>query len=255
MRWKRVAAVAAGLGIASSPFWGPPALRPLRFFAVRRVEVTGARYLDPGVVAEGMGLPRSASIWDDLGAIERRLHNVAGIRSAKVSRRVPGTLRVVVEEEEPVALADGPEGLVAVDAAGEPLPYDLTVAPVDAPIVPRADTALLTALTTMRTTDLGFYAGITGATTRGREVVLELDSGRVRLDLPVEAGVIRQVAAVQRELATSGTAWRELDGRFRGWVVVRRVRPAATSAPAAAPSAPRRAAPERPARPRGGART
>jgi cell division protein FtsQ len=250
MRWERVAAVAALAALATSPLWGPPVLRPLSFFAVRRVEVAGARYLDPGVVAEGMGLARTASIWDDLDAVERRLANVAGIRTAKVRRRVPGTLRVTVEEEEPVALADGPAGLVAVSAEGEPLPYDLTMAPVDAPIVPRADTALLAALATMRTTDLGFYAAITAASARRGEVVLEIDSGRVRFDLPIEPGVVRQVAAVQRELAASGTAWRELDGRFAGWVVVRRP-PAA--APAAAPA--RRPAPARPARARAGAGT
>jgi cell division protein FtsQ len=253
MRWERGVAAGALVVLAAAPLWGPSALRPLQFFAVRRIEVAGARYLDPGVVAEGMGLARTASVWDDLDAVERRLENVAGIRSATVTRRVPGTLRVTVEEEEPVALADGPAGLVAVGAAGEPLPYDLTMAPVDAPVVPRADTALLAALATMRTTDLGFYAAIGAATARRGEVVLEIDSGRVRLGLPVEPGVVRQVAAVQRELAASGTAWRELDGRFAGWVVVRRPPSAAPAPPAPA----RRPAPARQARPsraRGGAR-
>jgi hypothetical protein len=194
-----------------------------------------------------MGLSRTASIWADLDAVERRLVNVAGIRSARVSRRVPGTLRVEVEEEEPVALADGPAGLVAVSARGVPLPYDLTMAPVDAPVVPRADTALLAALATMRTTDFGFYAAITAASARRGEVVLEMDSGRVRLDLPVGPGVVRQVAAVQRELAASGAAWRELDARFAGWVVVRRP-PVAGAAPGGAP-APRRVPPARAVRP------
>jgi len=248
MRWKRVSAAVGSVALLTSPFWAPPALRPLRFFEVRRIEVVGAHYLDAGVVAEGMGLSRTASIWDDLDEVEHRLRNVPGIAAARVSRRVPGTLRVVVEEEEPVALADGPGGLVAVDAAGAPLPYDLTTAPVDAPVVQRADTVLLAALQTMRTTDLGLYAAVTAAMTRGGEVVLELDSGRVRLDLPVDPAVIRRVAAVQRELAANGTSWRELDGRFGSWVVVRR---AQGPTPAAAPTP---AAPARRARPRGRAR-
>jgi len=249
MRWKRVAAVAAGVGLLTSPMWGPPSLRPLRFFAVRRVEVSGARYLDPGVVVEGMGMRRDASVWDDLDEVEGRLVNVAGIREARISRRLPGTLRVAVVEREPVALADGPAGLVAVDEAGRPLPYDLSSAPVDAPVVPRSDTLLLAALATMRTTDLEFYAGVAAATARGGDVVLEFDAGRVRLDLPVDPAAVRRVATVRRYLSSRGVDWRELDGRFGSWVVVRRARE--TVAPALAPAVPRRRAP---ARARGGAR-
>jgi hypothetical protein len=33
--------------------------------------------------------------------------------------------------------------------------------------------------------------------------------------------VVRSVSAVRRDLDGRGQAWGELDGRFRGWVVVR----------------------------------
>jgi hypothetical protein len=82
-------------------------------------------------------------------------------------------------------------------------------------------------------------------------VVLEFDSGRVRLDLPVDPGVVRNVATVQRYLAARGVAWRELDGRFGTWVVMRRPRTVPVPASAPARIAPRRSAP---ARGRGGAR-
>ena len=47
-------------------------------------------------------------------------------------------------------------------------------------------------------------------------------TGRVRLGLPVDPEVVRSVSAVRRDLAASGRQWRELDGRYRGWIVVRR---------------------------------
>ncbi len=61
--------------------------------------------------------------------------------------------------------------------------------------------------------------------------MLEVDDGRLVLGSPVEAAVVRAMAAVRRDLSSRGEPWRELDGRFRGWVVVRglsgRGRPAA----------------------------
>ncbi len=43
----------------------------------------------------------------------------------------------------------------------------------------------------------------------------------MRLGLPVDAGVVRAVAAVERDLAARSQRWTELDGRYAGWVVVR----------------------------------
>ncbi len=246
MRAGRVA-VAVGVVLAvGAPWWGPPALRPFAFFAVRRIEVSGVRYLEPATVVAALGLKPAASVWADTKAMERRLGLLPGVRSATVARRLPSTLVVKVAEEDPVALAEGPTGLVPVDDSGRPLPYDPAVAPVDAPVIDRAAPPLVEALATIRSTDYGLFAAITAARVAGAggDVVLDLEDGRVRLAAPLDPAVVRSVSAVRRDLDGRGQAWAELDGRFRGWVVVRR---AAAARPAAKPAVRGRAAAVKPA--------
>jgi len=217
-------AIAAGLvGVLTAPLWGPWTLSRFRFFDVRRVEVRGARYVAPATIAGALGLTREASVWANTKAMERRVAALAGVRSVDVARRLPGTLVVTVTEVEPVALAEGPAGLVPVDEGGRPLPYDPAAVPVDAPLVEHADTALLAALATVRITDFGLFADIAAArAAAGGAVVLDLEDGRLRVGTPLDPAVVHAMAAVRRDLAARGQRWAELDGRFRGWVVVRR---------------------------------
>ncbi len=226
-RVRRGFVAAAVLAAVTSPWWGPAALRPLTFFGVRRVEVTGARYLAPEAVVRALELGPGASVFDDLDALAARVRDMGGVAESRVRRRLPATLRVEIREVEPVAFAEGPGGLVPVSRDGRPLPFDATASPVDAPVVPRADRRLLEALATVQAADLTLYASVAAASaTRGGEVVLELNGGRVRLAMPVEPAVVRAVAAVRNDLVARRVAWRELDGRFRGWVVVRKAPPA-----------------------------
>lgn len=209
--------------IVSAWFWAPIALRPLSFFAVRRVEVVGAKYLEPSAVVEALGLNPGASVFDNTGRLERRLESVPGIASATISRRLPGTLRVEVSELDPVALAEGPDGLVPLGQDARPLPYDVVARPVDAPIVHAADSSLLGALREVQASDASLYADVAAARGTGRELTLDMVQGnRVRLAMPVDAGVVQSVSAVRRDLEAHESGWRELDGRFKGWVVVRR---------------------------------
>jgi hypothetical protein len=221
-RWRWLARSAVVLVVLSAYWWMPMALRPLSFFGVRRVEVRGARYLSPSVVVMAMGLRPEASVFDNLRDIERRLSAVRGVASVTVARLLPATLRVEIMEVEPVALAEGPDGLVPVGRDGRPLPYDVVESPVDAPIVPGADKLLLEALQQVQVTDLGLYGDVAAARSSGGELVLDMTRGRVRLDVPVDPEVVRSVSAVRRTLDSLRVSWRELDGRFRGWVVVRK---------------------------------
>lgn len=217
--------VVVGVGAAlAMPLWGPPALRPFAFFAVRRVELVGARYLAPEVIVGSLALRPGASVWDRLGPMADRVRQLPGVAEAAVGRRLPGTLRVSVREVEPVALAVGAEGMVPVGADGRPLPYDPTRVVVDAPVVQRADPVLVQALDAVRMADPALFATIASArTAAGDELQLEVeDRGRLRLATPVRAEVVRAIAAVERDLESRSQAWRELDGRFGGWVVVRR---------------------------------
>lgn len=256
MRPWRVGVAVGVVAVVTAPWWGPPALRPFSFFAVRRVEVMGTRYLEPATVVAALGLAPKASVWADARAMEQRLTKLAGVRSAVVARRLPSTLVVKVSEVEPVALAEGPTGLVPVDDSGRPLPYDPAVTPVDAPVVERAAPRLVEALATIRTADYGLFADIAAARAAaggGGDVVLDLDDGRVRLTAPFDPAVVRAVSAVRRDLVARGQPWQELDGRFRGWVVVRRAESRAAAAKAAPRAKPARARPRHPAVRRGGA--
>ena len=236
-RWWVVMGLVA---LVAAPWWGPRVLGRFRFFDVQRVEVRGTHYLAPATVVAALGLPARASVWADTRAMERRLAGLAGVRTADVARRLPSTLVVTVAEVEPVALAVGPDGLVPVDEGGRPLPYDPAAVPVDAPVVPKADPAVLAALATVRATDLGLYGDIAAARLAagagaggGGGVVLELDEGRLRVATPLDPAVVRALAAVRRDLAARGLRWAELDGRFHRWVVVRRAATAGAGGAAA----------------------
>jgi hypothetical protein len=210
------------LAAVLSWWWVPMALRPMAFFGVRHVEVVGAHYLAPDVVVRTMDLRPGASVFDPLGPIEERLLRTGALTEARVRRHLPATLAVMIVEKEPVALAQGAQGLTPLSRDDRALPYDVTRAAVDAPIVADASAPLLEALGRIQVTDLGLFADVVSARSHGGEVVLDLTQGRVRLELPVDPQVVRSLSAVRRDLAASGRTWRELDGRYRGWIVVRR---------------------------------
>jgi cell division septal protein FtsQ len=216
--------VLAGAGLlVLAPLWGPAVLRPFAFFRVRRIELDGVTRLAPETVVAALGLRAGASVWDRLGPLAARLRTVPGVLDAQVGRRLPGTLRVRVREVEPVALASGSAGLVPVGTDGRPLPYDPLRAPPDLPVVQRAEPPVVAALDAVRDADPVFFAAVASARPGpGGSVELDLEGGGVvRLALPVDAAVVQAVAAVERDLASRGTGWRELDGRYTGWVVVR----------------------------------
>lgn len=201
---------------------GPVALRRVAFFRVRRVELVGMRYLSPEQVLARVGLARDQNLFDT-GDLARRVERVGGVVSARVERRLPGTLRITVVERVPLAFAPGPDGLVPLDSAGRALPYDPAATGLALPLVPRADSLVLDALARVRIADSGLYHDVDGAR-RGEAGAVLLELGRRRVILrgvPTNAEV-QAVAAVRRHLAASGRPYGELDARFEGWVVVRR---------------------------------
>lgn len=97
------------------------------YFRVQRVEVTGTAHLSRSVVRARLGLARGDNLLAlDLEALRRRLENHPWVRSASLSRDLPGALRVEVVERRPwavVALPDDrgrylidPEGVVLAEA-------------------------------------------------------------------------------------------------------------------------------------------
>jgi cell division septal protein FtsQ len=206
----------------------PLALRRLRFFRVRQVEIVGVRYLDAEHVLAALRLPARASVYDDTNILVQRLRGLDGVADASVSRRPPGSLKVIVREIEPVALlADARGTLAVVDAEARPLPFDPAKTLVDLPIVRAGsgDPSVVRLLARVQAAEPALFQTIDAArgtdSARG-DVVLELGSHRVLLRRDAGPEVIQAVVSVARDLAAKARPYAELDARFAGQVVVRR---------------------------------
>ena len=220
----------AGVAMIVMVSWmtAPLGLRRLQFFRVRQVEIIGIRFLDADQVLAALRLSPTASVFDDIEPLTDRLRGLDGVADASVSRRPPGSLKVIVREIEPVALVmSGRGALTPVDADGRPLPFDL--AGLDLPVVRASagDSSVVGLLARVQAVDPALFQAIDAArrteTTRG-DVLLELGGGAHRVLLNRDAGpeVIEAVVLVARDLAAKARPYRELDARFAGQVVVRR---------------------------------
>jgi len=129
LRWVLPPAALAALILAA-----PLGLRHVDAFAVQRVEISGAGLLPPHEVLAATGAHARSNVWEELALWEGRLESHPVIRSARVERRLPGTLVVRVHELLPVALA-AEAGLQVLTEAGEVLPVDPSRAPVDLPLL------------------------------------------------------------------------------------------------------------------------
>ena len=220
-RWRVLALAAAALVLT---FLSPLLLRRLDFFRVRRVEISGLHYLEAATVVAALELPRSASIFDDPEPLARRVRAVPGVVEAEVGRRAPGTLRVVLRETVPVALAPRAGRLAMVDVQGRGLPFDPLASSPDLPVLIGGGALVAGALGRVREADPGLYARIDAAWRVGPDVVFEVGGRWLWFGPQLTAEDIRAVTAVEQTLARQGRQFRELDGRFTGQVVVRWLR-------------------------------
>jgi cell division protein FtsQ len=218
---KLVGRGAVALAVIAAGVLVPTALRNISFFDVRRLELVGARYLTPDNVARAVALPAGMSIFDDLGPLERRVVRMEGVLEAKVSRRLPGTLRVRVREREAVALTERRGRLVLMDVNGTVLPFDPTTPADDLPLAD-ADSSVGHLLVRFRAAEPELYARVDAGRRARGDVVLESGATRWRLRGDASPEEFRALALVLGELARRGwSGWRELDTRFSGRVIVR----------------------------------
>jgi cell division protein FtsQ len=209
-----VAAMAAVLAIA------PGQLRRLEFFRVRRVEVTGARYVTGAQVAALLGLPATASLFDDTDPLARKLVRMRGVREARISRRWPGTLVVRLTEADPVGLARTDSGLVLIDDRGRVLPFDPVRAPADLPLAP-ADPVVAGLMGRLREWEPGLFAEVEAAARANGDVALQVGDRRLLLRGDASRETFRALAAVMGDLGRKGKRYRELDARYTDRVYVR----------------------------------
>jgi cell division protein FtsQ len=217
--WSRLLFVVA---LLASPWWGRALLRQMDFFRVRRVEIEGVRYASPDEIVSRLRVDTSASIWDDASPLEARVAEHPQVRTARIRRKLPGTLVVLVTENPPVALVNGAGGLVVTDAAGETLPVDPTATDLDLPVLASRDTLLLRLLGEVQANDPALFARVSEAqrTSRG-DVVLVLPDHRILAGAAVTAERLADVLPVELDLARRKWRAAELDVRFREQVIAR----------------------------------
>ena len=230
LRLPRRAVMWGGVVLGALAIWlvAPSVLKRLAFFRVRQVEVVGVKNLDPDAVLAALRLAPKASVFDDTRLLADRVRSLAGVADAHVARRLPAALKVIVREVEPVALVPGAGGLVAVDAAGRPLPFDPARAAggvgLDLPIAQVADSGIVQVLARIQAFDPVLFQDIDAARRFGArgDVLLELGSHRVLLARDAGPEVVQAVVLVARDLAAKARRYAELDARYAGQVVVRR---------------------------------
>lgn len=236
-RWRAVlgltilAVVAAAL--VATPWWVPRALGKLAFFRVRRIEIDGARYAPPAELLARLRVDTTVSVFTNLDALGRRVGAHPLVAEAHVERRLPNTLRVVITEKAPVALAPSRSGLAVVDADGRALPIDPSrVGGIDVPIVASADTALLHVLSALRSDEPALYARVSEAR---RVAPDELRFAVVpgAGDTPGQEQIVLRTAAdvtpermtdmltVEGDLARRRVKVAEIDLRYREQVIAR----------------------------------
>jgi cell division septal protein FtsQ len=199
----------------------PYLLRRLDFFRVRRVEISGLHYLEAANIVAALALSRSASIFDDPAPLARRVRAIPGVLEAEVGRRAPGTLRVILREAAPVALTPKQDRLALVDSSATVLPFDPLASSPDLPVLIGGGAVVARALARVRDHDPGLFARIDAAWRVGSDVVFEVGGRWFWFGPRLTAEDIRAVTAVEQALARQGRAFRELDGRYSGQVIVR----------------------------------
>src|SRR5205814_1957804 len=91
--WRVLAWAGAAMLVLIAWMTAPLALRRLRFFRVRQVEIVGIRYLDAEHVLATLRLPARASVFDDTNVLVERLRGLDGVADASVIRLPPASLK------------------------------------------------------------------------------------------------------------------------------------------------------------------
>src|SRR2546429_173838 len=212
-RWRRRALVGVTGSALLVPCWlgAPIVLRRLAMFRVRQIELVGVRNLAPDAVIAALRLGPRASVFGDTRLLADRVRGLAGVAEVRVVRRLPAVLSVELREVEPAALVVAPRGsgrgLVAVDAAGRPLPFDPARSGLDLPIVVSDDSGVVAVLALIQSVDPALFQTITGAPGFARGgVLLEVGPRHVVVGRDAGPGVIRSVGLVAQGLAAHGRA-------------------------------------------------
>ena len=239
--WKMLGGIFL-VGVIMAAAWGVrSAARQMAFFRVRSVEVQGVRYLRPQEVLARLKVDTLMSLWDDLEPLRERVRHHPQVNGVTITRRLPGTLVVTVEENQPVALIQGATGFLPYDSLGHVLPIDPARTNLDLPIVATSDPVLLKLVGAIRYAVPRVFSRIEEVRRTGRdEVLLTLsrnaaqraravgdtaaqNGGTMRVRIPLGLSVERlaDIFPVENDLARRQVHVGELDLRYRDQVIAR----------------------------------
>ncbi|MDQ7051713.1 MAG: FtsQ-type POTRA domain-containing protein [candidate division KSB1 bacterium] len=104
-------------------------------FSVQNIRVTGAYLVSADEILQAAHDEAQKHIFKaDLRTIEKRLAKFPQVKSVRVSRVFPNSIRIELEEREPVAVIID-NGIWGVDAEGVLLPRQQTVRGLDFPVI------------------------------------------------------------------------------------------------------------------------
>ncbi|MDQ6689822.1 MAG: FtsQ-type POTRA domain-containing protein [Gemmatimonadota bacterium] len=239
--WKVIGAVFLVALIMAGAWGARAAARQMAFFRVRSVEVRGVRYLQPSEVLSRLQVDTLMSLWDDLEPLRERVRHHPQVTGVTITRKMPGTLVVTVQENQPVALIQGAGGLLPYDSLGHELPIDPARTVLDLPIVATIDPVLLKLVGAIRYAEPRLFARIEEVRRTGRdEILLTLSrsdrdkvhtpndlaaarTGTLRVRIPLGLSVERlaDIFPVENDLARRQLHAGELDLRYRDQVIAR----------------------------------
>jgi cell division septal protein FtsQ len=239
--WKILGALLL-VGIIMGAAWGTrAAARQMAFFRVRAVEVRGVKYLQPAQVLSRLKVDTSMSLWDDLEPLRDRVRHHPQVNDVTITRRMPGTLVVTVEENRPVALIQTSTGLLPYDSVGRELPIDPARTNLDLPIVATNDPVLLKLVGAIRYAEPRVFARIEEVRRTGRDEILltmsrsasngggatggnvapREQSLLVRVPTGLSVERLADIFPVENDLARRQAHVSELDLRYRDQVIAR----------------------------------
>lgn len=238
--WK-ILGVVFLLALIMAAAWGTrAAARQMAFFRVRTVEIKGVHYLQPNDIISRLHIDTLASLWDDLEPYRQRIRRHPQVSGVRITRRMPGTLVVTIQENLPVALIQTAAGLLPYDSLGRQLPIDPARMSLDLPIVATTDPVLLKLVGAIRAEEPRLFARIEEVRRTGRdEILLTLSRGsdassiagetatpghrtlRVRVPVGLSVGRLADIFPVETDLARRQLQVGELDLRYRDQVIAR----------------------------------
>lgn len=180
-------------------------------------------YIAESDLLERLAVDTTMSLWTDLAVLESRLEDHPQIRDVNLSRKLPGTLVVTIDEKRPVALVATTAGFDVVDDQGLPMPVDPTKGEVDLPILRSADSVLVVFLSQLREEYPALYARVSEVSRVGKnEVRIDLFELPVRAMADITVARFADILPVERDLMARGVKVVELDLRYRDQVIARK---------------------------------